>query len=76
MGCKHSSKLKLAMEEEMQSLRKNNTWELVTKLENHKILDYKWIYKIKEGNTPGDQVQYKARLVAKGFTQREGLDFT
>ena len=34
MGCKDSSRWKLAIEEEMQSLRKKNTWELVSKLEN------------------------------------------
>ena len=76
MRCKDSSRWKLTMEEEMQSLRKNNTWELVTKPEKQKVMDYKWIYKIKEGNTSGDKVQYKARLVAKGFTQRVGVYFT
>ena len=39
-------------------------------------MDCKWIYKIKEENTPGDKVRYKARLVAKEFTQSEGIDFT
>ncbi|KAL5551728.1 hypothetical protein UlMin_001904 [Ulmus minor] len=73
--CKDSSRWKLAIEEEMQTLRKNNTWEFVTKPEKHEVVDCKWIYKIKEGNTPGDKVRHKARLVAKGFTQREGIYF-
>ncbi|KAL5580816.1 hypothetical protein UlMin_013258 [Ulmus minor] len=71
MRCEDSSRWKLAMEEKMHSLMKNNTWELVSKLEKQRVVDCKWIYKIKEGNTPRDKVRYKARLVAKGFTQRE-----
>ncbi|KAL5546855.1 hypothetical protein UlMin_006542 [Ulmus minor] len=76
MRCKDSSKWKLAMEKEMHSLMKNNTWEFVSKPNKHRVVDCKWIFKIKEGNSPGDKVRYKARLVAKGFTQREGIDYT
>ena len=70
MGCKDSSRWKLAMEDDMHSLMKNNTWELVSKPEKQKVVDCKWIFKIKEGNSPGDKVRYRARLVVKGFTKR------
>ncbi|KAL5564363.1 hypothetical protein UlMin_027527 [Ulmus minor] len=71
--CEDSSKWKRAMEEKMQSLKKNDIWEILTIPDKHRVVDCKWIYKLKEGNTPGEQVKYKARLVAKGFTQKEGI---
>lgn len=36
------------MEEEMASLYKNKTWELVNKRKNQNMIDCKWVYKIKE----------------------------
>ncbi|GJS12432.1 retrotransposon protein, putative, ty1-copia subclass [Tanacetum coccineum] len=41
--------LKADMEEEMDSLRKNKTWELVDYLDGQKLLSCKWLFKIKEG---------------------------
>ncbi|GJX16818.1 retrovirus-related pol polyprotein from transposon TNT 1-94 [Tanacetum coccineum] len=38
-----------AMEEEMSSLKKNHTWELVDQPPGQKLVSYKWFYKIKEG---------------------------
>ena len=64
-----------AIQEEMDSLMKNNTWILVDKPENKKLVDCKWIFKKKEGITGIGSTRYKARLVAKGFTQKEGIDF-
>ena len=60
----------------MKSSWKNDTWELVPRPNKQKVIDCKWIYKIKEGNTPKEQVRYKVRLVEKRFTQKEGIDFT
>ena len=65
-----------AMKEEIDSLRTNNTWILVPKLEKHKIVGCKWIYKIKEGITKSEPRRFKARLVAKGFNQVEGIDYS
>ncbi|KAL2518980.1 cysteine-rich RLK (RECEPTOR-like protein kinase) 8 [Abeliophyllum distichum] len=63
------------MQEEMNSLLKKKTWTLVNKPKDQKVIDCKWVYKIKEGEYALDKVRYKARLVAKVFTQREWIDF-
>ncbi|KAH9734079.1 hypothetical protein KPL71_017263 [Citrus sinensis] len=65
-----------AMDEEMASLMKNKTWELIIKPEKRKIVNYKWIFKIKEEIPGAEPRRFKARLVARGFTQKEGIDFT
>ena len=63
------------MEEEISSLKKNNTWILVRKPEDRKLVGCKWIFKLKDGATSIEPLKYKARLVAKGFTQREGVAY-
>ncbi|KAK9064691.1 hypothetical protein SSX86_016073 [Deinandra increscens subsp. villosa] len=63
-----------AMNEEIEALHRNNTWELVPLPPNRKTIGCKWIYKLKYKST-GEIDRHKARLVAKGFSQREGLDF-
>lgn len=70
-----SSKWILAMQEELQSLEKNCTWELVKKPKNQKLVSCKWIFKRKVEVGVTEQIRFKARLVARGFTQREGVDF-
>ncbi|GKF90042.1 retrovirus-related pol polyprotein from transposon TNT 1-94, partial [Tanacetum coccineum] len=63
------------MKEEMDSLRKNKTWELVDHLAGQKLVSYKWLFKIKEGIEGVQKPRYKARLVARGFTQRAGIEY-
>nr|GEW46299.1 zinc finger, CCHC-type [Tanacetum cinerariifolium] len=48
VACDDSSKWKAAMEEEMDSLRKNKTWELVDHPAGKKLVSCKWLFKIKE----------------------------
>ena len=56
-----------AMHEEMNSLNKNKTYDLV------ELPKGKWVFKLKKD---GDKlVKYKARLVVKGFSQKQGIDF-
>ncbi|KAH9668238.1 hypothetical protein KPL70_021339 [Citrus sinensis] len=64
-----------AMDDEIASLYKNKTWELVVKPSNRRVVGCKWIYKVKEGLTQTEPRRFKARLVAKGYTQKEGVDF-
>lgn len=64
-----------AMEAEFEALQKNGTWELITPANGIKIIDNKWIYKVKH-NPDGDVVRYKARLVAKGYLQTNGVDYS
>ena len=55
----------IAMQEEMESLHKNNTWDLIRLPKGKKAIHCKWVFKRKEG-TPGvEEAKYKARLVAK-----------
>ncbi|GJU53066.1 copia LTR rider [Tanacetum coccineum] len=64
-----------AMKEEMSSLKKNHTWELVDQPPGQKLISCKWLYKIKEGIEGVQKPRYKARVVARGFTQRAGIDY-
>ena len=69
-----------AMEDELQSLKRNRTWEKVTidelpaGKESLRALGFKWVYK-KKHESDGS-IRYKARLVAKGYEQRYGIDYT
>ena len=64
-----SSKWMYAMEEELESLKKNKTWDLVPLPQGSRAIGCKWVFKVK------DDGRYKARLVAKGFSQRKGLEY-
>jgi hypothetical protein len=58
-----------AMQEEMQSLDKNSTWDVVRLPKHKKVVRCKWIFKRKEGLSPKEPARFKARLVAKSFSQ-------
>lgn len=63
-----------ACKDEIFSIEKNNTWELVDLPVGIKPIDLKWVFKIKR-NADGSISKYKARLVAKGYVQRHGVDY-
>ncbi|GJV17432.1 retrotransposon protein, putative, ty1-copia subclass [Tanacetum coccineum] len=75
VACEDSSKWKAAIKEEMDSLRKNKTWELVDHPAGQKLVSCKWRFKIKEGIEGVQKPRYKARFVARGFTQKAGIDY-
>lgn len=72
---KDSAKWLVVMQEEMDSLYKNQTWNFVEKPSDCKLVECKWVYKIKKVDIKGDK-RYKVRLIAKGFTQRKWIDYT
>ncbi|MDV3193945.1 MAG: reverse transcriptase domain-containing protein, partial [Sweet potato little leaf phytoplasma] len=76
VNSKDSELWKSAMKHELNSLYLNKTWNLVEKPAGKKIIDCKWVFKLKPGLESSDQPRYKARLVTKGFSQVEGVDYT
>lgn len=70
-----SPKWREAMDEEMNSIVKNQTWELSNLPKGAKCIGVKWIYKTKL-NEHGEVNKFKARLVAKGYSQEHGIDYT
>lgn len=63
VNCLDSRNWKEAMNNEIKSLEENNTWKIVDKPEDKRIIDVKWVYKIISNR------QFKTRVVAKGFQQ-------
>jgi hypothetical protein len=62
------------MQEEINSVERDRTWELADLPQGHRAITLKWVYKPKR-NEAGEIVKHKARLVARGFVQQEGIDF-
>nr|GEU32541.1 ribonuclease H-like domain-containing protein [Tanacetum cinerariifolium] len=62
-----------AMNNEMDALYRNDTWEITDLPTGRKAIGGKWVYKIKY-NSSGDIDRYKARYVVKGFNQKEDVD--
>ncbi|KAG8474901.1 hypothetical protein CXB51_031552 [Gossypium anomalum] len=76
ISCEDSEKWMFAMQEKMESLHKNKTWELVKLPKGKKTVRCKWVFKKKE-ETPGvEEPRYKVRLVTKGYSQIPRVDFT
>ncbi|GJV97681.1 zinc finger, CCHC-type containing protein [Tanacetum coccineum] len=57
-----------AMKVELDSINRNNTWELTTLPKGHKAIGLKWVFKTKK-DANGNIIKHKARLVAKGYIQ-------
>ena len=63
-----------ATEEEMNSMKSNQVWDLVDLLLGHKTIGNKWVLNIKR-KADGKIDKDKARLVAKRYTQQERIDY-
>eukprot|EP00253_Pinus_taeda_P006803 PITA_06803 len=62
------------MDEELEKIERNNTWELVPRPKDKKVIGTKWVFKNKL-NENGEVIRNKARLVCKGYAQQEEIDF-
>lgn len=63
-----------AMREEIESMHRNDAWELVDLPPNKNLVGCKWVFKLKT-DTEGNPNRYRARLVAQGFSQKYGVDY-
>jgi hypothetical protein len=70
----HDPFLQQAMDDELSTLHKTDTWNLVPLPPSKSVDGYRWVYKIK---TNSDEFieRYKARLVVKGYSQYYGMDY-
>ena len=62
------------MNEELDQIEKNKTWELVPRPKDKNVIGNKWLFKNKV-NEDGEFIRNKAGLVCKGYAQVEGIDF-
>ena len=74
MESSDSDKWNEAMKDELLSLKKNDTYEVIEREESMKVIGCRWVYALKK-DEHGKVVRYKARLVAKGYNQEKGIDF-
>ena len=73
MNSPRATEWRKAMEEEMESLKENDTFKLTTLPVGKGPVGGKSVYTIKE-NAEGSET-LKARYVAKGYSQVEGIDY-
>ena len=62
------------MNEEYESIMRNDVWDVVPRLKEKSVVTSKWLYKIKHG-ADGSAENFKPRFVARGFSQKEGIDY-
>ena len=62
------------MEEELNQIEKNETWELVPRPKEKNVIGTRCVFRNKL-NEDGQVTKNKERLVCKGYAQVEGIDF-
>jgi len=62
------------MNEEYESIMKNDMWDVVLRLKDKSVVTSKWLYKIKHG-ADGSVEKYKPIFISQGFSQKEGVDY-
>lgn len=63
-----------AMTDEVQSILRQDTWEIIDRPENRHVVGSRMVLRNKIGSD-GQVEKRKARIVARGFSQRPGTDF-
>jgi hypothetical protein len=63
-----------AMNEKLDQIEKNQTWELVPRPKDKNVLGTKWIFKNKV-NEDGKIIRNKSSLLCKGYAQVKGIYF-
>ena len=62
------------MDQEIRSLKINQTWTLTSLTEGKTAIGNTWVYKLKIDET-GSITKYEARLVVQGYSQKYGDDY-
>jgi hypothetical protein len=68
VNSQEKSKWMGAMAEEMESLHKNQTWDLMELPERKRKIWYKWVFKKKEAVSKKGGEKFKARLIVKSYS--------
>lgn len=77
MSGPHAQQWAHAIQEELDQLEKNQTWDLVQMNEveaGHKPLSGKWVFKINR-DVNGNIARFKACWELRGYHQQFGVDF-
>ena len=74
LSSQDAAKWRKAMETELQSLHKNQVWELSELPPGRKAIGSKWVFKTKH-DANGNVERCKARWVAQGYNQKYGNDY-
>uniref|UniRef100_A0AAV1VJJ4 Integrase catalytic domain-containing protein n=1 Tax=Peronospora matthiolae TaxID=2874970 RepID=A0AAV1VJJ4_9STRA len=69
-----STQWREAMDAELLSHKRNDTWTLVPRGTAIRTIGCRWVF-AKKRDQNGRVVRFKSRLVAKGFKQKYGVDF-
>ncbi|KAG3073344.1 hypothetical protein PI125_g22263 [Phytophthora idaei] len=75
MHSPHASDWHDAALSEYESLMQNQTWTLVPRPNNRKVLQCRWDF-VRKRDAATSTVRFKARLVIKGFQQKYSIDYT
>jgi hypothetical protein len=74
-GRPDAAKWLAAVEEELASLKKHYTWDVVDEVPPGKtIVSTRYVFRLKK-DAEGKILRYKARFCARGFTQVFGMDY-
>lgn len=73
IGSTKSRQWKNAMDDEIQSLKENETFKITQLPPGKKAVGGRWVYSLKSDVDGSDK--YKARFVAKGYSQKQGIDY-